>query len=190
MAFVAVFLFIHSKSGYTMKLLPLFFTAFFGLILVYACSKDEGNSSNTTQLQIHLIDGPGDYQQVNVDIQEIRVKMSDDTSQWISVPTYAGVYNLLDFQNGVDTLIAAGPVPLVILKEMRLILGPNNTIMVDSVLHDLETPSAEQSGLKIKVDKNLSLTLDSLTIDFDAKQSIVETGNGKFILKPVIRVKN
>lgn len=80
--------------------------------------------------------------------------------------------------------------PLVILKEMRLILGPNNTIMVDSVLHDLETPSAEQSGLKIKVDKNLSLTLDSLTIDFDAKQSIVETGNGKFILKPVIRVKN
>ena len=172
-----------------MKLHPLLFTAFFAVILIYACSKDDTNSS-TTQLQIHLTDGPGDYQQVNVDIQEIRVKMSDDTSQWITIPAYAGVYNLLDFQNGVDTLIAAGPVPPVQLKELRLILGPNNTIMVDSVLHDLETPSAEQSGLKIKVDKNLGLTLDSLTIDFDAKQSIVETGNGKFILKPVIRVKN
>lgn len=34
-----------------MKLLPLFFTAFFGLILVYACSKDEGNSSNTTHFK-------------------------------------------------------------------------------------------------------------------------------------------
>lgn len=173
-----------------MKLHPLFLAAFCGLILIYACTKDDNSSNNSTQLQIHLTDGPGDYQQVNVDIQEIRIKLSDDTSQWLSVPTFAGVYNLLDFQNGVDTLIAAGPVPPVTLKELRLILGPNNSIMVDSVLHDLETPSAEQSGLKIKVDKNLGLTLDSLTIDFDAKQSIVETGNGKFILKPVIRVKN
>ena len=55
-----------------MKLHPLFFTAFIGLILIYACSKDEGNSTNTTQLQIQITDGPGDYQQVNVDIQEIR----------------------------------------------------------------------------------------------------------------------
>jgi hypothetical protein len=77
-----------------------------------------------------------------------------------------------------------------VLKELRLILGPGNSVMKDSVLYDLDTPSAQQSGLKIKIDKSLGLAFDSLTVDFDAEKSIVETGNGKFILKPVIRVKN
>ena len=51
--------------------------------------------------RLYLTDGPGPYQQVNVDIQEVRVKTSDDTTQWLALPTHAGVYNLLDFQHGV-----------------------------------------------------------------------------------------
>lgn len=176
-----------------MKLHPLFAVAFLGLILIWACQKDE-NSPNpagtTTTLNIRLTDGPGDYQQVNVDILEVRIKTSDDTSKWIDLPTNAGVYNLLDFQNGVDTILAAGPAPAVVLKEVRLILGPDNTVMKDSVLYDMDTPSAQQSGLKIKVDKSLQVGIDTLVLDFDAEKSIVETGNGKFILKPVIKVKN
>lgn len=171
-----------------MKLHPLFLTAFAALILFYACKKDTDPQS--TQFHVYLTDGPGDYQQVNVDIQLVRIKTSDDTSQWIDLQTNTGIYNLLDFQNGIDTLIATGPVPALTLKEVRLVLGPNNTVMKDSVLYDLDTPSAEQSGLKIKIDKGLGFTTDSLTLDFDAAASIVETGNGKFILKPVIRIKD
>ncbi len=172
-----------------MKIFPLFCTAFCALLLLWACTKDD-NASGTTVLNIHMTDGPGDYQEVNVDIQEVRVKMADDSSQWLTLTTNAGIYNLLDFQNGVDTLIASGQVPADVLKELRLVLGPNNTVMKDSVVYDLETPSAQQSGLKIKIDKSLGIILDSLTIDFDAEKSIVETGNGKFMLKPVIKVKN
>ena len=172
-----------------MRIYPLLFTACCAALLLWACKKDD-TSSGSTLLKIHLTDGPGDYQQVNVDVLEVRVKVSDSSSQWLTLNTNAGIYNLLDFQNGVDTLIASGPVPTAVLKELRLVLGPNNTVMKDSVLYDLDTPSAEQSGLKIKIDKSLGLALDSLTIDFDAEKSIVETGNGKFILKPVIKVKN
>ena len=174
-----------------MKRNPLVLTAFCAFLLFWSCDKDDA-SQNTpkTTLNVYLTDGPGDFQQVNVDIQEVRIKSSDDTSQWLSLPTNTGIYNLLDFQNGVDTLLATGPVPAVVLKEVRLVLGPNNTVMKDSVLYDLDTPSAQQSGLKIKIDKSLGLTVDSLTLDFDAAKSIVETGNGKFILKPVIRVKD
>lgn len=173
-----------------MKLNPLFLTVLSVFILAYACKKDDDSSSKSTQFQVYLTDGPGDYQQVNVDIQQVRIKTSDDSSQWLDLATTAGIYNLLDFQNGIDTLIATGPVPTATLKELRLVLGPNNTVMKDSVIYDLDTPSAEQSGLKIKIDKSLALTADSLTIDFDAAKSIVETGNGKFILKPVIKVKD
>lgn len=155
-----------------------------------ACNKDDNGTQQTT-LNVRLTDGPGDYDQVNVDIVEVRVKMSDDTSQWITLSNgNYGVFNLLDYQNGVDTLLATGQVPNVFLKEVRLVLGDSNTIMVDSVLYDLKTPSAQQSGLKIKLDKQLSLTDNLLLLDFDAAESVVETGNGEYILKPVIKVKN
>jgi hypothetical protein len=174
-----------------MKKYPLISAVFCALFVVWACQKnDTAYATDTTVLQIHLTDGPGDYQEVNVDIQEVRLKFANDSSQWLSLATNTGIYNLLDFQNGLDTILAFGPVPLDVLKEVRLLLGPANTVMVDSVLYDLETPSAEQSGLKIKIDKSLGLVLDSLTLDFDAEKSIVKTGNGKFILKPVIKVKN
>lgn len=173
-----------------MKIYPLFLTITCALFITWACEKDNATiAAESTILSIHLTDGPGDAQQVNVDIQEVLLKLANDSSHWMSLATNVGVYNLLDFQNGIDTIIATGPVPLDTLKEIRLVLGSDNTIMIDSVLYDLETPSAQQSGLKIKIDKNLGLLADSVVIDFDAEKSILETGNGKYILKPVIKVK-
>ncbi|MBK8969742.1 MAG: DUF4382 domain-containing protein [Saprospiraceae bacterium] len=171
-----------------MKKNPLLLLIGVLLFVAWACEKDNSSTTGKTVLTVRLTDGPGDYQQVNVDIRDVRLKMADDTSQWLSLATNAGIYNLLDFQNGADTIIATGPAPANVLKEVRLVLGPENSVMVDSILYDLETPSAEQSGLKIKIDKNLGLVLDSLTLDFDAEKSILKTGNGKFILKPVIKV--
>ncbi len=163
-------------------LLLLAFTLALGMA---SCKKDTGQ----TTLHIRLTDGPGDYQQVNVDIQEIRVKTAQDTSKWILLQTNAGVYNLLDFQNGVDTLLAFGPLPAVLLKEVRFILGPNNSIMKDSIIYPLETPSAQESGLKVKIDKNLGLDLNTFVIDFDAQASVLVQGNGAYKLKPVIKLK-
>ncbi len=63
--------------------------------------------------------------------------------------------------------------------------------MVDSVLHELKTPSAQQSGLKINVHADISnVDVFNLLIDFDAEESVVEQGNGGYILKPVIKVIN
>ncbi|MBV6439170.1 MAG: hypothetical protein EPGJADBJ_00807 [Saprospiraceae bacterium] len=165
----------------------LLITCALGLIAFFACNKDD---KEAVALNIRLTDGPGDYQQVNVDIREVRIKTSDDTSQWITLNTAAGIYDLLQLQNGVDTLVATDTLNApVALKEVRFVLGDSNTVMIDSVLYPLTTPSAQQSGLKIKVDKNLNLDINTLIFDFDAEQSIVETGNGAYILKPVIKVK-
>lgn len=153
---------------------------------IFACKKD---TANQTYLQIRMTDGPGDFQQVNVDIQEIRIKSAQDSAQWITLPTNAGVYNLLDFQNGIDTLIAAGPVPVDTLKEVRFVLGPDNSVMVDSILYPLETPSAQQSGLKVKIDKHLHLDVNTFILDFDAEQSVKKQGNGVYRLHPVIKLK-
>ncbi|MBL7802322.1 MAG: DUF4382 domain-containing protein [Saprospiraceae bacterium] len=150
-----------------------------------ACNKEK----DLVRLNVRLTDGPGAFQQVNVDIREVRVKMSGDSAQWLILMTNAGVYNLLDFQNGLDTLLATGTLPGEVLKEVRFLLGENNSVMVDGVVFPLDTPSVQDSGLKIKVDKHLNLDVNTLVLDFDAQQSILLTGAGQYKLKPVIKVK-
>jgi hypothetical protein len=165
-------------------LIAMLFTA-----VMIGCTKSN-SGSGTTQLAIRLADTPYNAEEVNVDIREVRVHFSDDsTAAWHTLPTTAGIYNLLNFQNGIDTVIATGPVPTGILKELRFVLGPNNSIKISNQVYPLTVPIGETSGLKIKVNKNLAATLDSLLIDFDANASIHETGNGKYMLKPVIKLK-
>ena len=153
--------------------------------LFVACKK----SKNSTELKINLTDAPYDAQQVNVDIKEVNVNFNGDSTGWIKLETVAGIYDLLKLQNGVDTFLAEGTVPTGTLKELRLVLGTQNSIMVDSVVYPLSTPSSQQSGLKIKFNRNLAAGLDSLLIDFDAALSISKDGNGNYILQPVLKLK-
>ncbi|CAN5450863.1 hypothetical protein BH09BAC1_BH09BAC1_07650 [soil metagenome] len=156
------------------------------MVLAVSCNKDDkGDMGGQANMQVRMTDAPGPYVAVNVDVQA--VEMSTDQG-WVSMNVHGGIYNLLDYRGGVDTLIAYGPINAGRVEQIRLILGPNNTIVVGPATYDLETPSAEQSGLKLNVHTNV-VAGESYTIllDFDAARSIVETGSGKYILKPVIR---
>jgi len=157
-------------------------------ILFVACSKD--NSDQATTLKVRLTDNPLNADEVNVDIQQVRVKFSDDSLHgWADLDTRAGVYDLLELQNGVDTLLAMGTIPTNVVKEIRFVLGANNSIKVNGVLFPLTIPSGSESGLKLKMNKRLNGTLDSLLIDFDAAMSIHQTGAGVYQLKPVLKIK-
>ncbi len=160
-------------------------------VLLFSCSKENSNNGDSSTLHIRLTDAPTVYEEVNVDIREVRVKFSDDSTSigWITLNTFPGVYNLLDYQNGVDTLLATGLFPVQVLKEIRFILGPDNSVKDAGVVYPLTIPSGSESGLKIKVDKRLQESLETIIIDFDAALSVIKTGNGDYKLKPVLRVK-
>jgi Domain of unknown function (DUF4382) len=177
--------------------LPVILLATVSTILLIACQKEnssdthsDGNGNGqTTMLRINLTDAPIDADSVNVDIQEVRVNYRNDSSGWVSMNTIAGIYDLLGLQNGVDTLIAAGPIPTNTVKEIRFILGSNNSIVVNGVNYPLTIPSGSESGLKLKINKQLNGPLDSILIDFDAALSVHQTGNGEYKLKPVLKIK-
>ncbi|WP_282036797.1 DUF4382 domain-containing protein [Saccharicrinis aurantiacus] len=160
-------------------------------ILFTACNDNDSNSSNqNAKLSIRLTDAPADYEQVLIDVQEIHINASsEENSGWQELEVLnPGVYNLLDFKNGMDTLLVDQELPAGKISQMRLVLGDNNQIMVDGDLHNLDTPSAQQSGLKFKINAELVEGITyKLWIDFDAGRSIVEKGNGGYSLKPVIR---
>lgn len=156
-----------------------------------SCKKDNGNES--AQVQIRLTDAPAAFQEVNVDIQSVRVKYrndeNDSTKNWVDIATVAGVYNLLALQNGVDTLLGTGTLPERQVKEIRLILGPNNSIKENGVVYPLIIPSGAESGLKIKFNKNLDADLNTIIVDFDAALSVRQTTSGEYRLHPVLKIK-
>ncbi|MBB1286170.1 DUF4382 domain-containing protein [Flavisolibacter sp. BT320] len=148
-----------------------------------SCKKDNG-----VPVKILLTDQPAAYDKVNVHIIGIRVKTSQEESRWIDLDVNEGVYDLLTLRNGVTTELANGELPDAILKEVRFILGTNNTVVVNGVTYPLTAPSAEDAGLKVKIDKDLQETLNTFTLDFDAALSVKEE-NGGYKLLPVIKLK-
>ncbi|HZG00585.1 MAG TPA: DUF4382 domain-containing protein, partial [Chitinophagales bacterium] len=108
-----------------------------------ACKKDNGSSSSRAALKVLLTDDPADYDQVNIDVQSIEIHTNN--GGWIELDGYPGIYNLLDLTNGIDTLIADDSIPAGTISQVRLKLGSNNTIMVDSVIYPLEVPSGYTS---------------------------------------------
>jgi Domain of unknown function (DUF4382) len=161
-----------------------------GSIVFYSCKKNTDNQGTST-LNVRLTDAPTAYEEVNVDIREVRVKFSDDSlnTGWVTLNTFPGIYRLLDLQNGVDTLLATRAFPFQTIKEIRFVLGPNNTIKDAGVVYPLTIPSGAESGLKLKISKDLNETLETIIIDFDAALSVTKTGTGDYKLRPVLRIK-
>ncbi|MDC1107264.1 DUF4382 domain-containing protein [Prolixibacteraceae bacterium] len=155
---------------------------------LFSCNDDDIHSGQAT-LNVQLTDVPGDYEQVNIDIQDVRINLGEDDSGWTSIgEVNTGVYNLLEFTAGNDTLLVSGGLPAGTYEQIRLVLGTLNTIVIGGVTYDLDTPSAQQSGLKIQINQTLEGGVAyNLILDFDVDKSIVEKGNGSYSLKPVIR---
>lgn len=158
-----------------------------------SCSDDK--DSNTANIQLKLIDAPGDYKEVNIEIIDIQYNSSDSENSWRSftpVDGYPINIDLTELIAGNSLLLTDEIIPSGMLKQIRLVLSNNNTIVIEGEINPihLDTPSAQQSGLKLKLDAELEPGFSyTFILDWDVQKSIVKAGNsGKYLLKPVIRV--
>ena len=106
--------------------------------------------------------------------------------------------DLLTLSNGVLQDLGQTSLPAGKYTQLRLVLAangtatppPNSVIPTGEAETALTTPSAQQSGIKLKT--NIDVASDQLAdfvLDFDACKSVVKRGNsGQYNLKPVISV--
>lgn len=142
------------------------------------------------RIEVWLTDAPGDFQEVNIDLQGVKVHAdeNDNGNGWQSVNVTPAVYDLLKLTNGEETLLGDLELPGGRLSQVRLILGENNSVKINDEVFPLNTPSAQQSGLKVQIHEVLVEGINyKILLDFDAAKSVVETGAGAYSLKPVIR---
>lgn len=147
--------------------------------------------SGPGRMVVRLMDSPAGYDAINIYVDSVRVhyESGDSLSNWYTISRTPAVYNLLAFSQGKDTVIADGVIPAGYYSQMRLYIGNGSNIVVGGVIEPLEIPSGSQSGLKLNIQASVvSGVAYEVKLDFDAARSIVVTGNGRYKLKPVIKV--
>lgn len=189
--------FVQKQNLYSMKtkityslLLAITFTVA-GSIFITGCKKDGDKTEGATKVQIKMTDAPGNFEEINLDVKQI-ILIGEDGDSY-AFASKVSIFDILDYRLGTanpDILVAEGEMPSGDITEIRLVLGNGNTIKIDGQTSSLTTPSAQSSGFKVKLTENPKLlpgVTYTLLLDFDAAKSIVKTGNGKHILKPVVR---
>lgn len=149
-------------------------------------------------MTVRMTDAPGDYDEVNIDVQDVQIQVEADSETeadvdadgWVSLnDVQTGVYDLLELTGGISQILADSEVPAGYVSQIRLVLGTENTVVVNGEEKALNTPSAQQSGLKLQLNQELEEgETYAFLLDFDVEESIVTTGNGSYNLKPVIRL--
>lgn len=175
-------------------LLSLLAIASFSVLFVACDDSDDTQQDGTSRVAVRMTDAPGDYDEVNIEVVDVMIKNSSDVSEsgWVSIGNInPGVYNLLDLTGGINVLLADNQVNSGYLGQIRLVLGDDNTVVKDGVTYPLNTPSAQQSGLKVQINQTLQAGATyNFLLDFDVEHSVVVEagGSGNYNLHPVIRV--
>lgn len=170
---------------------------------ISSCKKNSSSVTTQQNLTMFLTDAPGDYQHVYVDIRSVFVKIeketenhdSEDSSkeEWINLNANAQVYDLLALNNGIDALLANSGAPKGEVKEIKIELGNNNSVVKNGVTYPLQL-NAEDAEVEIESSldhfENNGNDNFRLWLDFDVCSSVKEFPGNIFILKPVINQFN
>ncbi len=171
----------------------------FGTALIFlavSCDLNDQPPQRSAKLNLYLVDAPATYDEVWVEILAVNILMKGENEEneadWININQQAEnqKINLLSLVGNNELFLGEAEVPAGEISHIRLVLGNDNYFIEDGNRTELKTPSAQQSGLKLKIDKQIQPDVEyDLVLDFDAGKSIVEAGNsGQYNLKPVLRV--
>jgi hypothetical protein len=161
------------------------------LLALAGCSSN--NSSVTGpgpvgQMTVAVTDAPGDFDAVNLVVDQVSASRSSDDSGWEVLSTSATTLNLLTLQNGLFAALGDATVPAGTYHQIRLKLGAGSTVVVGGVTYPLIVPSGLTSGLKLNGSFDLPAdgTL-ALQMDFDVNKSVSHDLSG-YQLDPVVRL--
>lgn len=167
----------------------LIVTAALTLIGLTACQKESSvgssNPDQPHQARIYLTDHATPvFDSVFIDMQGLQVKLEDDSlpnGGWVSLAIRPGVYNILRFRNGLDTLFGTGNLPNARLRKIRLLLGTQNSVMKNGQSFPLRVKDEDREVVIDLPAGSFELTGNGQVffwLDFDAGNSIQVDNSG------------
>ena len=185
--------------------LSLATTTIFAAAALVACggggSSSPAPNAQMGTLKASITDAPAcGFDEVNITVSKVRVNQSatasDTDGGWTDIVVPAHQINLLNLTNGVLEVLGTTPLAAGHYNQIRLVLDANtgnnmvnNVVPTGGTKQNLDTPSAVQSGIKLNGSFDVAAGQQAdVLLDFDACKSIVTKGNGKYALKPVVKM--
>lgn len=157
--------------------------------MFFVTCKDEDKS--VASLEVYLTDSPTAMQEVNLEILSLSLKMQKDKNEKELKLNKSGSINILNYTNGHDTLLSKIELSADTVEYIKLVLGSNNTIVVDNQTFELKIPIDQSNEYTIYFKQGLKLDNHyKLWLDFDAGRSITKSAANKYILNAKIRIFN
>ena len=190
----------------------MFIATSWALISCQKNASSEPAAAGTQNLSLYLTDGPGLFDKVLIDIRSVKVLVdtskdtrkhdnddwdrrgSDDQKKdssfvWENLNITPGVYDILKFRNGADTILAAKGITKGAIRLIKIEIGTNNSVVKDSVTYPVGLPAGVLNYVLIKLQghecEEYIPGKSRLWLDFDITRSILQESNGKFYLRPV-----
>lgn len=172
-----------------------------------------------SQLSVFMTDGPVSFAKVLIDIRQVAVEVdtaskmtdADEDDQWNddfdgrdhdrnhksviwdTLNITPGIYDLLQLRNGTDTLLSSSLITTGKILKVKITLGPDDTLYIDSTHHFALGVDGRGMTITINVSRVNVQTVSNnelkLWLDFNLSRSI-EFEDGEFVLRPFIVVFN
>jgi hypothetical protein len=173
------------------------------MFFVFASCQRDNNSGNEevaagkAKVTVFLTDHQSlVYDKVLLNIVKMEIKVEDNgidsLGGWFNLNITPGVFDILKFRNGFDTLFATGTIPQNRkLQKIRFTLGNQNSVVYQGVTYPLEVKD-NRGEVEAKLDdSNVDVPAAGqflFWIDFDAHHSIQQKSNNRYELKSNIRI--
>lgn len=178
----------------------------FAVVLTFAGCSDSSPSSPSGQsatFNLRLTDSPfNDARAVLVTFSEVTAHRTD--SDWTTIPFTGGATtrtcDLKKLENSEDVL-GTGPLPAGDYTQVRLVVQSaklyfDNPSTGSACATSITAPAGKMADLRIpsgevKLNRGFKIPTSGATtmvVDFDGDKSIHETGNGTFMMSPVIGI--
>ncbi|TFG93294.1 MAG: DUF4382 domain-containing protein [Candidatus Atribacteria bacterium] len=162
------------------------------LLVIVGCSDNSTDpSQGNGTLKLYLVDSPSSFDSVIVFVKQVDVHKSgsDSTSGWFVINNTLRRFDLLELRNGASAVLGDSVLGSGKYTQIRLILADGNYVIDNGIKHNLTVTSGMQTGIKLNHEFMIEPNnLYELLLDFNVDKSIHITGNGKYMMKPVIRV--
>lgn len=180
-----------------------------------ACSKNPSSTADVSpgkqDFTLYMTDAPALFDHVNIDIRSVKVlvdtstdtrrhdnidwdrrgryETSDSSLVWQDLNITPGVYDILRFRNGADTILASAGIARGSIRLIKIQIGTNNSLVKDSVTYPVTIPSGADNYVLVKLSGNECEQYlpgrTRLWLDFDIARSVVADIRNQFYLRPV-----
>ena len=98
------------------------------LSILASCNK-ESDDPGLANVRFAMVDAPGDFDSVIIDVEEVYYNVSGSESDWQSLESFEpGSYDLLKLVNGNEWVLGETSLPEGRLSQVRLVLGSGNSV--------------------------------------------------------------